>query len=803
MSLRNLTRTLFVVTAAIGFAVPDIALAQTDAALAPIEEVIVTARKRDESLQDVPVVVSAYNSEQINRLGITNFDDLVDLTPSLTGYSASSSTQNGFFSLRGVYSGSLNFGFDQAVSTNVDGIMISSGAAGLSTQVDLQQVEILKGPQALFFGKNSTGGIIYYKTADPTDELFVQVRAAYEPNAEESIGEIVLSGPITDTLGGRVVVNFNAMDGFLDNTFPGAQDSTIQDFEEVFARVTLKWDPNDQFSGRLKVSHSSRDGGHFPIFQRSACNAILRASDTCKFDDEVWIPNPDGPAWSPFPNPNWPHTPDTDFFHEFETTMASLLMEYSINESLTLTSLTGFYEIDRDNYNVGTPTLLFDSTAPPFNFPPGVIPEPVFEAFDAYSQDAVSQEIRLASSFSHGINFLVGFFYEDGSRFQRQQFDIDPSDASFDLSNNTYSVFGEVIVDVTDTVEVTGGLRYSREEREFDVFAHGVLNFATFMIDHDVVITPNRDERNFDNVSPEFTVTWRPTEDLTTFIAYKEGFKSGSFDFGPLNISNLLLNPALDISFDDETVDGFEVGVKSEWLDNTLRLNAAYYRYEYTDLQVTTVEQSGLTVQTSIANVGGSRVQGLELEGVWQPLEIEGLTFQGALNYNHARYTDYMPSCNTSQVSLGAPGCIEFDGVPGFSDDDIQDVSGKALPFAPNWSGTIGISIDRSFAGGSLRYRGSVFGVYSGSYFADGEGQSDPLDRQDSYFLTNISFGIYDDDRGWELDFIGRNITDKFYAGQFGNDPLRPAALDRLGTVNRGRQFMLQLTLRPMEFLNN
>ena len=243
-------------------------IAQDTQGARAIEEIVVHARKKAESLQDTPVSVAAFSAEALERWTITNMSALSDFTPSLV-IGEVGSVGGQFISMRGINTGVANALADQSISTLVDGVPFSHASITRIGKVDLQQVEVLKGPQALYFGKNSTGGIVAFRTADPTEETEVQFKVGYEDEAEQRYVQALVSGVLTDTLKARLVGRWSDMEGWLNNTAvanpllstaPGPAARTMPQDETVFVRGTLLWEPSDTFTMRTKVTHDTVDG---------------------------------------------------------------------------------------------------------------------------------------------------------------------------------------------------------------------------------------------------------------------------------------------------------------------------------------------------------------------------------------------------------------------------------------------------------------------------------------------------------------------------------------------------------------
>lgn len=227
-----------------------------------LEEIVVTARKRDETLQSVPVVIAAIGREELSRRSIVSLEGIARTVPQLIIGAASGSVQGGAIALRGVSAGDSNPFGDQAVAFNVDSVQVARSSLRRMSELDMSQVEVLKGPQALYFGKNSPGGIVVIHSADPTSELSAKASAGYGLYGSEARVDGYVSGPLTDTLGARVAVFGSALDGWTDNiatpsaVYGPAEDSLPRD-REYGGRLTLRLDANESFDGRFKFAYGS------------------------------------------------------------------------------------------------------------------------------------------------------------------------------------------------------------------------------------------------------------------------------------------------------------------------------------------------------------------------------------------------------------------------------------------------------------------------------------------------------------------------------------------------------------------
>ncbi len=746
---------------AVGFVVGTAGLSVgSPGAYAQLDEIVITARKREESLKDVPVAVTAFTRTQLEANGVNSLEDIGQLTPQLLiGNSALQS--NGSIALRGVSTGADNASSDQAVSINVDGVQVSKSNILRLAQQDLAQVEILKGPQALFFGKNSPGGIIVLKTEDPTDEFFVQGRIGYEFDAEEIFGRAIVSGPITDTLGGRFVFFGSGMDGFFTNNTPGVSDTTVPDQREIGGRVTLDFEPSDRFDANLKIALSDMEatGPAASAFQRVNCQAITGLTfsvvdgQECIADDRVNSGDPGAAAAGLDPNFR-----DGIPYFELDSQFVAFNWNYNLTDALTLTGITGFYQFHQE---------LFDNFA--------VSIAPILFAGSAIDSRQVSQEIRLTSDFDGRINFMIGGNYED-TRYKERvpvNFFLGTGVPTYRVDGEAFSIFGQVQIDITEQLELSAGARYTHETKDASGDVSGVLP---------IPFAPN--SIDFDNTSPEVTLSWKPTEDLLLYGGYREGFKSGGFNTTGTIFAEVL-GGLTDVSFAEETVSGGEIGAKATFLEGTLDVNLAAYRFTYEDLQLTTFVP-GAALSQIVANAGKARVQGVELDLIYQAPFVDGLTLNGAVAYNRARYREFTTPCFPTQTL--AQGCVA-----GF-----QNLAGEPLVNAPNWSANIGFNYE-----GSLHDDWSI-GLSTNANFTDSYQtilSANPAGLQESFWLVNSSVRFFNPEKGVELSFIGRNLSEEYIVQSTIQDAL--GSPEVFGGVSRGRELILQLTFSPTDFFRN
>ncbi|MFK4059519.1 MULTISPECIES: TonB-dependent receptor domain-containing protein [unclassified Brevundimonas] len=776
-----------------------------------VDEVVVTARRRDEAPISVPVSVTVLGSEQLRTLAVDSLQDLRAVTPGISVGEVSGGV-GGTVSLRGVgTTAGSNPTFEQTVAVNIDGVQLSRGGAVRVGQIDMEKIEVLRGPQALFFGKNSPAGVISITTADPGRSFEVETRAGYEFSAKERQLEAVVSGPITETLGGRLVVYGADMDGWRDNIAGQAAEAANairpgsvmgatsggpqQTF--FFTRGTLKWEPTDRFDARLKLSYAKNEGiGYNQAggFQRIYCpngapqlapqatvlnggtpNADLAKAlsvDNCR-PDATYANGNINPAFlvgSPegFTDPSGAG--------DYSQQLHSLELNYRPSEWLKLTSVTGWAK--NEDFRVDTYAVAPSDAAAANDF----------SGNTGYTQ--FTQEVRVSSDLPGAFNFLGGAFYES-SELETYTRAIAAGSPLFlhNIDGETQSVFGQVLWDVASTVELAGGLRWSKESKDFAVSREGVPQ----------PVSPA--SADFENTSPEVTLTWRPTDRLTLYGAYKEGFKSGGFA-AATNTGPAFARP-LNAMYLPESAQGFEGGVKALLFDGALRLNLAAYDYDYTNLQVNSLDNSSGVPVIRVNNAGAATVKGLEADFTLRLPQVQGLTIRGAANYNDAKYTDFLATCYIGQTI--ADGCNLLLN-PSTGRYTGQQLAGERLVNAPEWTGSLGAAYSGPTAIDGVDWGMNIDTLYKSEYNPHPELHPGAL-QNDVAFL-NAGVRVFSADRTWEVALIGRNLTEEFRVDVASNVPqtglaartgtaLTGGLADLSGNVNRGREIMLQVTFRP------
>ena len=760
-------------------------------------EIIVTARRRDETSLEVPVAIIAIGGAELERRAISNVDALSRAVPSLITSEATSSPQGGIVAIRGLSGVDANPFGDQAVSFNVDGVQVARSSVRRLSQMDMAQIEVLKGPQALFFGKNSPGGIIAIRSNDPTDRFEAQLSGGYEFNADEIRTEGFISGPLTDTLGFRVAGFYSRMEGYVTNVAPDSGTGVYVPFDrrlpngsEYAVRGTLKWDPSDRFNARLKVTYSDLDSsGSTDNLQHVNCptgtpQTSFNPPEDCVADDRSTSTDNIGPNFGRFDS----RFGNGETFLKSDQLLAGLEMNYNLTDTLTLSSITGYY--DANNSYIGNFTGIYRET--------GAAPRTFLPAYASLGIQEISQELRLTSDYDGPVNFLLGGFYQDTDADVEAlvSFNADApvfrSDYYYRQKGSAHSIFGQVLIDFTPQIELSAGARYSYERKN-------LVNFttATAANRNQIEVDVPR-EVSFNNLSPEFTLSYRPTSRFTAYASYKEGFLSGGFNATQPVVTTL--NPATgrytsltDPRYDQQLIQGFEGGVKAALLNDMLRVNLSAFTYRTIGLQVAVL----VDIQQELRNAGEVRTKGVEFDFSYRT-PLPGLTISGAIAYLDGKYTDYQSQCYRG---LAAPQCRvqinRFTGRSGL----LNDLSGTQLVRAPEWTGNIGFDyLSEPFSGIKIGLNGST--NFSDSFFTDTV--SAPGGRQGAYQLFDAGVRVVADDDRWELAFIGRNLSDEYYFTRSADNPFSGSAPGGAGTIrgdtvavpSRGRELWVRGTVR-------
>jgi len=821
-----------ILTALMSSAVAIGAVGYSDPALAQdlIEDeagsdiIIVTARKQNETLQETPVTVTSIGGDTLDKFQVNEVADVVSRIPALN-VQVGGSGAGGQISLRGVGTTNISAAFDSAVAFDFDGVSMSTMRLVQASFFDVEQIDVLKGPQSLFFGKSASAGVFSVRSANPTADWEVGGKASYEFEEEGYTVGGYISGPVSDTLGIRVAAQYQNIDKYveLEAGTPSVFADSGKGLKNFVGRVTLQWDPSDNFSANLKVNYNRNEGDSLLGHSDISCGANGVADDVflavpgvsiasnaaCDIQDGLY-PHPDG---HPGLQVIAPGTTGADryngqSYNETDTVFVRLAMDLQLSDTLTLSTVSGFLDLDNEHADH------FSYVGILANGDPGGLPAPFTDSLTQHTQ-----EIRLTSDFDGMFNFMVGGFWE--SRSQPLQTSQNAFIGSFifpDSRGITYdwvadrttksealSFFGSMSLDITDQLELSGGVRWTDEQKTHRTsfpFVHNALTFLNGIVGGIGLVVPEGFQTgpvkfSDSNISPEVTLKYQATPDLNFYASYKTGFKSGGVDNSSLPTASIQLvvpgfaeqYPALypdpeaaraaalsSLIYDSETAKGGEIGVKAMLGNGAFRINTSAFYFVFDDLQVQNFD--GAAVRFLTINAGELTTKGFDLDWSWRT-PVEGLSFSGALGYTDAKFTDTFISQDP-------------DGIPGNADD--VDLDGRTAARAPKWSGNIAFDWTLPM-GDSIEFGLNGNAAYSSSYFAGNNNFTDYV--QDSYVTLDGAVSVGHPDGKWKLSLIGVNLTNEIWANTVGDRPFLPAGGDdRVVTQNRGRQLFVEAAFK-------
>jgi iron complex outermembrane receptor protein len=653
-----------------------------------IEEIVVSARKRDESLQDVPDSVSVFTAEMLEDRGVT---DLGDLNQSLPNFDLRETQQPGtaFISMRGV---AMQRFQEPSVAIVVDGVQLTSPYQILQSLYDVQQIEVLRGPQGSLYGRNAIGGAINITTRQPGNQLEALVRAGYAEGDTWTIEGRVAGPMVEDKVHYSLLGVYRDKGGLIDNVVTGDK----ADFEELsYIRAGLYFELSPVLTGSLQGSFENREGG-VAYFNNIPSGDVNDTTPRVSTGSEGFAKR------------------------ELADISAHLAWETGLGE---LSATTAFSEVsDRFFQDID-----FEAVA-------------AIDGDQSVDVESISQELRLTSSSSSSLRWLLGAYFadidQDVSTFLliNPCFLIDPiscpagpvpRDSAIvspfgvnENNNRTYAAFGQINYDLRTDLELTLGLRYDRDRRS---------QFS---------VTEGRQRRKtFDSVQPKLSLAYRWHEDVMTYVTASKGFRSGAFN-GTDYITRM---------YDAESLWNYEIGAKSEFFDNRLRLNMAAFYMDYEDRQEYVI-QPGTGAQ-ALFNIPKSRIYGFEAEGfarLGDSLAIDvGL---GILE---------------TEVRRGSQTIIESFGT---------DFVGNELPNVPTLTANAGLQYTHFLtSGGSFTAR-AEWGIKQGLRWSLGNMN----DRQDDVQLVNVRGSLTF--QNVEFTAYARNLLDEEYYAE--------VAIPGFGSIN-------------------
>jgi iron complex outermembrane recepter protein len=671
-----------------------------------LEEIVVTAQRRAENLQDVPISVTAINANSLAAGGVNGLTQINQAVPSVQ---LTRSGPGAIFFIRGVGNSSGGTGEEGANAFYVDGVYLGDLAQATTDFNNIERVEVLKGPQGTLFGRNATGGLINVITRDPGDEVVVKATAGYG-NYQTFRGQLYVASPLTDNLSADVAVT-----GRDQNKGFGTNFATNEDVQLGWLygfRSKWVWRPGDDtkiiFSGDYRKSSDDYTNG-FNLYK----NTVGVGGARYLGDYNINTTDPE--------------------FADLRAWGLNLTIEHDFDWA-TLTSITG----RRSLRSVSA----FDAD---------YTPAPLTRAYIISGSKTFQEELRLASANTQGLSWQVGAFYYQGiADVFSQQIRGAAVGAGVDLKSHmkttSYAAFGEVSYDITETTHLTGGLRYTKDKREFT--GNQLPPTIPF------VFLP---ERSISYGRATYRVALRQdlTDRINVYGSYNRGFKSGIF----------AMQAPTAPPVKPQTIDAFELGLKSQLFDNRVRFNIAGFHYKIKNLQVRSAGTTGST--TLLLNAATAKTKGIEAELEVAP--AEGLRITGNATYLDSKFGSfpgnqfYIPNPATCTVAppasapAGQPAGVQTGPATGGFRPCFGDAAGNRTPLSPKFASTLAMSYTTPVGDKGELILTGLWSYTTRIYF-----ESDNYLTQPAVSVFNGSIEYRPSDH-WGIEVWGKNLGDKQY----------------------------------------
>ncbi len=731
--------------------------AEPGAQAGTIEQVTVTARRREESLQDVPVAITALTSDQLLEQNVRTLEDMTAYAPNIkvNAGRATTSTINAY--IRGVGQNDPLWGFEPGVGIYLDDVYIARPQGALLDVYDVERIEVLRGPQGTLYGKNTIAGAIKYVTRDiATDDPALNITATGGSYDQRDLKVSGSAPVVADHLYLGAAVAYLQRDGYgklVDDGTPRAfnhvgQDVSDKDVLAARANATFVWGE----SSKLRVlADTIQDNSNAAGGQR--LNNLVQPALDDRYDQRTDMPV------------------DKD---RFIAKGMSATYTQGLTDALDLKLVGAYREGD------GRQFIDFEE-----------LNANLFQVPAQYSDKQASGEAQLTYT-GEKVKGVAGVYYFDGTA--RGAFDLSLGASSFtsltkgSVDTQSIAIYADTTWTLSERLNLNVGARWNEDDKDATVFVAQYLGRLeadqTFFDQNNLppgfvmLGSPQTDytnSRTFSNVSPRLGFDYRVTDDLLTYVSYSEGFKSGGFDMR----GNQTANPDTTKGYDSESADNFEIGMKSNWLADTLQLNFTVFYTPYHDVQLPSQQFRDIngipTNVTAVLNAGKALNKGAELESIWQPLPA--LTMVLNVGYLDAKFEEFLVGCTPP-----ADGCH-------------TDISSLNEPInAPDWTTFLGATYRWELGVGDLaahlgyQYRGKTKVANTTPSITD----------QDAYDVLDLGVAYTTSDGAWRFALEGKNVLDEEYrvAGYDFSPNLTTQHLSQIGFYGPPRTFSVSATYR-------
>lgn len=641
------------------FTLPNVVSAQSESQ-PRLEEIVVTATRRAETSQDVPVSLTPLSADALENAHVIDITDVGFLAPNVQLQAVTSLPGFATFAMRGIGVGANSVRtIDPTVQVLVDGMVLATQIAGQLDMFDYERVEILRGPQGIFFGRNSIAGAVSLNTAKPAEEFGGRVKAGAGSHGL-ALGELTIEGPISDNLRGKLALQYRKFDGFFEDdnggtfvpaqfnpagTEPGSPTQDQMQQESIFIKPTITYAPTDSFDMTLYGQYYYDDGGS------GMAQALVNPNDPP-------LPLVTQFGYTP---PTDQFSPNNDLVGDTETDLKQLIAEinWAVGKGV-LTSITGIRDLEFNSSTDidGTPFTLI-------HFP---------DNEEKASQ--FNQEIRYAANINESTDFIVGAFYLDaeqevierrefsGLTAGRDHFDFNYIQSDWKQDVQSTAVFANLRYAFTDKWSTSLGVRYTHESKDLNLTPLSGCSGPGFT---GCATDKTAFSDTWNNTSPRVTLEYRPTENVMSFASWTRGFRSGNYNVRAPSLAGV--GPA-----NPEQADQFEVGLKGDFFDRSLRLNTSVFYTLYDNIQRISADEDefGNPLQV-IRNAADADISGLEVELMW--LATDNLTLQASAGYVNPEFNEFTG--------------IDLDGQPGLSPEDERLAKELAFERVPDFEYTL------------------------------------------------------------------------------------------------------------------
>jgi iron complex outermembrane receptor protein len=690
------------VAAAIALGAMPTFAAQGDEESVSLQAVTVTATRRAESLQKVPVAVSVVDGEQLERDNRNGVASIVQQVPSLNFRTGASNKDTSLF-IRGVGTISTSPGVEPTVATVIDGVVYGRPGQATLDLLDLERIEVLRGPQGTLFGKNASAGVLNIVTKAPTEETHGYIDQSYYSGSESRTRFGIGGSLIPDTLKGSLTTLFGSYDGNVDNRANGHE---VNGYNRKGVRGKLEFTPNDDLTLTLAADYmQSHD---------DAPNGVVSKALTPAFAGALAPVSASG------------HSRDiaSDYRSHVEDINQGLSAQLDWNlGDYTLTSITAWRGWDNTQWQDGDRLATITSAFP------GT------EDKGDLSYDQYSQEVRLASPKGEFVEYVGGLFYmhgKDDETYRRTL--VTPAGsqrgiADYTTTSDSYSAFGETTFNFTSRLRGIAGLRWTHDDLEYD---HRRVSTSATTVSGIQPGTRSSGSVDEDGWSGRLGVQYDLSDDVMAYVTYSRGYK------GPAYNVFFNMQPRDTDALKPETSNTWEAGIKASAWDNRLTSNVAVFHSEYDNYQANFFDTVANQVVTRLINAGSVSTEGVELDYALQA--TQNLKLSGALAYTRARIDQF--SCPAG----AAASC---------------NVDGKTLPYSPDWKSYVRADYSIPLANGLDVELGTDYSWQSEVQY---DISQNPDTKQGAYGIWNASIALADYTNGWRVALLGKNLADKSYS---------------------------------------